>query len=661
MKVLLNISHFFKSKKVRKYISITSICILGLLVLSFALRNVILHHYLASVTQKLKTNHKVELHVEESYFHGINGLSFENIYLKPIEGDTLLKIEKLDFHFNLFKILFAELSLNDLRLENTIFSPVKADTVNNYAFIFRSKPKEANSINSYLKVNYAKQMDRLLEVIFNLLPSKVAIRNFQTLLKYDAHIISFSIDKFDLEKEDFLLPISIKEDKTESNWLVEGKLKASKRKLQFSMYSKDNGLLSTPFVDFKWNAKLQFNRINFSLDESEMKGGILRLQGDASVKQLHLQHNRISPDYVIFDNAGLKYNINIGSDFIEIDSTTEIGLNAFNFNPYFKIKTEPAKQITLSIHKPSFPSNELFSSLPKGLFSNLEGIETKGQLSYNLDFSVDLSIPDSLKFFSELKPEGFRIQHFGKTNLGYINEPFEHTIYEDGKVLRSFIVGPENPNYRTFAQIPDHLKYALLTSEDGAFFYHQGFVPDAFKESIIINLKQGRFVRGGSTISMQLVKNVFLNRNKTVARKLEEALIVWLIENQHLVSKERMYEVYLNIIEWGPGIYGANEAARFYFEKDVSKLTLAECIYLACIVPRPKGFKYYFDENHQLKESLSEYYRRVSEKMLKREQITESEFNALQPKVEVKGAAYQILLNKNAQTDSLSIIENEIL
>ena len=77
-------------------------------------------------------------------------------------------------------------------------------------------------------------------------------------------------------------------------------------------------------------------------------------------------------------------------------------------------------------------------------------------------------------------------------------------------------------------------------------------------------------------------------------RKLEEALIVWLIENQQICSKERMYEVYLNIIEWGPMIYGANEASHFYFNKEASRLTLVGGDLMASIIPRPKYFKYNF-------------------------------------------------------------------
>ena len=102
-------------------------------------------------------------------------------------------------------------------------------------------------------------------------------------------------------------------------------------------------------------------------------------------------------------------------------------------------------------------------------------------------------------------------------------------------------------------------------------------------------------MRGASTLSMQLVKNVFLNPDKTIARKLEEILIVWLIENNRLTSKSRMFEVYMNIIEWGPDVYGITEAARFYFAKDPAALTLSECIFLAYIIPYPKYIRNHFN------------------------------------------------------------------
>jgi membrane peptidoglycan carboxypeptidase len=161
---------------------------------------------------------------------------------------------------------------------------------------------------------------------------------------------------------------------------------------------------------------------------------------------------------------------------------------------------------------------------------------------------------------------------------------------------------------------------------------------------------------------MQLVKNVFLTRNKTIARKVEEALIVWLIESNNIASKERMYEVYLNIIEWGPGIYGAGEASAYYFNKKAADLTLAESIYLAMIVPRPKWFKYNFDESGKLKPHVADFYRIIANHLVRKEIITEEQKLTLLPAIDLTGPAKELILIKDSlAVDSLEIAPIELL
>lgn len=247
------------------------------------------------------------------------------------------------------------------------------------------------------------------------------------------------------------------------------------------------------------------------------------------------------------------------------------------------------------MNKRDFPADQLFSSLPKGLFYNLEGLRTEGTLSYHFRLDLDFGQVDSLILESTLKAKDFQILAYGNTDLRKMNEPFEYTVYEQGEPVRSFEIGPANPSFRPFNAVSRYLPLAIMQSEDAGFFYHNGFIPSAIRESLIQDIKERRFARGGSTLSMQLVKNVFLSRNKTIARKLEEMLIVWLIESNHLTSKERMFEVYLNIAEWGPMIYGAAEASRYYFAKEPSQLNLAECIFMASIIPKPKQVRYCFD------------------------------------------------------------------
>ena len=103
---------------------------------------------------------------------------------------------------------------------------------------------------------------------------------------------------------------------------------------------------------------------------------------------------------------------------------------------------------------------------------------------------------------------------------------------------------------------------------------------------------------------MQLVKNVYLNRQKTLARKIEEILIVWIMENGHLSSKQRMFETYLNLIEWGRNVYGIGEASRYYFSKHPVELTIGESIFLASIVTKPKSGLYRFEGDGSLRSGL---------------------------------------------------------
>ena len=150
------------------------------------------------------------------------------------------------------------------------------------------------------------------------------------------------------------------------------------------------------------------------------------------------------------------------------------------------------------------------------------------------------------------------------------------------------------------------------------------------------------------------LKNIFLTKNKTIARKVEELIIVWLIESNRLVSKERMLEVYFNTIEWGPGIYGIGEASRFYFSKHPSQLTLEESMFLAMIVPRPKAFTYSFDENGKLKVYTQDFFRVIASHLVAKNVITEDQKNNLNFDVELKGEAKKML-----QPKQIDIIENE--
>jgi membrane peptidoglycan carboxypeptidase len=263
-------------------------------------------------------------------------------------------------------------------------------------------------------------------------------------------------------------------------------------------------------------------------------------------------------------------------------------------------------------------AQEFISSLPTGLFRHFEGMEAQGNFSYWLNFKYNNHQPKNIVFESKLNPEGLKITKYGEADLNKINSPFTYRAIDNGKLQRPILVGPGNWNYTPMSEISHHLRNCVLTSEDPSFFSHRGFINEAFKESIVKNIKTRKFSRGASTISMQLVKNIFLTREKTLSRKLEEILLVYILENNHISSKERMLEVYFNIIEWGPNIYGIGEASQFYFQKRAVDLNINECLFLATIIPNPKGFMYRLENDHQLKPFAKQQQKFMTNVMFRR-------------------------------------------
>ncbi len=142
--------------------------------------------------------------------------------------------------------------------------------------------------------------------------------------------------------------------------------------------------------------------------------------------------------------------------------------------------------------------------------------------------------------------------------------------------------------WTAYGQTSVHLKRAVLAAEDQKFLAHQGFDWDEVEKAYERNLESQRVVRGASTISQQLAKNLFLTQQRTYWRKAEEAVITLMIESA--LPKRRILEIYLNVIEWGNGVYGAEAAARHYYEKSASELDAEEAARLAAMIPNPRFY-----------------------------------------------------------------------
>lgn len=163
---------------------------------------------------------------------------------------------------------------------------------------------------------------------------------------------------------------------------------------------------------------------------------------------------------------------------------------------------------------------------------------------------------------------------------------FSYMAYDKNDKLFRREAGPMAADWVPIEVLPPFVPKAFVTMEDPGFDHHRGIIVQALQNSLVDNLKLGKFFRGGSTISMQLAKNLWLKRHKTVGRKAQEALLTLALES--CLTKAEILQLYLNVVEFGPNLYGIGPAAKRYFDKEAAKLEADEAFYLASIMPAPR-------------------------------------------------------------------------
>lgn len=660
MKIISLLKNYnYKKILQSKFFKIVAVVFVLLIICFFSFRNMVLRSVLKKRIASFEKTYNAKIDIKDIYFTRFSNVNLDTVTFLSPNNDSIFVGDKVLIDLKLFPMIVGKIRLNALELYHSNLYIAKVDSAYNFSFLLKKK-KVANEDTIVVR-DYADRFETMFSAIFDKMPNKVLLDSFKLIHQYNQQRYVYSLSQLLIEDEEFDTKVNISGGTSRIVWNIKGFIDKSNRVLGFKWFS-DSGFVKLPFIARNYNLNIEFDTINCELKSNEYDDDVFKIKGLAYLRNFKILHPKISKEKVILKSAGFDFACNVGKDYYEIDSSSTVYYEKLNFHPYFKYRPKPSKQVTLIINKEKFEAQSLFGSLPEGLFDNLQKIEVEGDLSYHLDFFVDVARLDSLRFTSSLDKYNFKIKKFGNTNFLLLNEPFIYTAYEHGFPVKSFEVGPASSSFISYSDIPRKMIESVLNSEDGAFFYHRGFIEDAFKQSIAENIKQKRFARGGSTISMQLVKNVFLNRNKTVARKFEEILIVWLIENNRLCSKERMLEIYFNVIEWGPVVYGIKDAAWFYFKKQPSQLTTSECIYLASIVPAPKAYKYSFDENGNLKPTLEVYFNKIASKLVQKEVISQEEANTVYVnQVKLKGEALLYLSKSDSLQVDSSLILNNIL
>ncbi|MCA9681954.1 MAG: transglycosylase domain-containing protein, partial [Myxococcales bacterium] len=237
-----------------------------------------------------------------------------------------------------------------------------------------------------------------------------------------------------------------------------------------------------------------------------------------------------------------------------------------------------------------------------------------------IELDADFAKLEELRLDGEIDLDKCRVREAPRlASAERLNRGFTHRVtMRDGRT-RSLRLFPGSSSYTPLANISRYMTEAVLTTEDGSFRRHDGFNTTQLQAALRRNLQAGKVRLGASTITMQMVKNVLLSHERTLSRKLQELFLTWWVEQA--MSKQRIMELYLNVIEFGPGIYGVTNAARHYFGKHPSELTSLEAAYLALMLPSPVR-----RHEHYCNGALSERYQAkltwIHDLMLERGRIT---------------------------------------
>ncbi len=372
----------------------------------------------------------------------------------------------------------------------------------------------------------------------------------------------------------------------------------------------DFGLLGVR--DTRLEAQVRLRTQDFSRTELSSKGVI---------ENLRLRRPALAPGEISTMRLAWRFEGALGASSIVLRSM-ELGLGDARLEASGEISLRPERQYAdLKISVPLAACDALLAAVPRGMAPLIEGVKAEGTFSLDGGLFFDSEKPGATRVTLRVDnqcrirevPPAIAASRFRRPWLREVKAA-------DGSPM-TIESGPSTADWTQYEDISPFMETAVLVCEDGHFFRHHGFDYNALENSIRMNLESGRFLRGGSTVSMQLAKNLYLSKEKTISRKLQEAVLTLLLEQQ--LSKHEIMELYLNVIEFGPGIYGIRQASRYYFNEEPRDLSLGQALYLGSILPAPDT--QHFLPDGRVSDGWSSYLQKLMHVAKKIRRVTDEE------------------------------------
>lgn len=318
-------------------------------------------------------------------------------------------------------------------------------------------------------------------------------------------------------------------------------------------------------------------------------GDALTFDGQISLKSISMKQPRLSHETLRgLDFAAAARGLLDDAGKLRIDEA-HVDMGALHVSARGTVE-DTKDHFGLSLNGEIAPAScqALLDSSPQGLLPTVRAARMSGTFGATARVVFDTRTIDKLVLDYSIDDQCRMVEVPRDLARDRFSGQFTYRTYHPDGTPSETTTGPGSSSWTELDDISPFMVAAVLTTEDGAFYKHHGFNHNAIRNATAANLKARRFARGASTITMQLAKNLFLSREKTLSRKIEEVILTDYLEQAF--RKDDMMELYLNVIEFGPDVYGITRAADYYFGRKPEELNLPECFFLASIMPSPIRF-----------------------------------------------------------------------
>lgn len=324
--------------------------------------------------------------------------------------------------------------------------------------------------------------------------------------------------------------------------------------------------------------------------ELDFGEGVATLDGKLELAGLNVSHRLLAREVVRDVGFGVELQARLDPQRRRLELTNlaieREGVRLLAHGELVHTVERSQRHYRLDVEVPKVGCQAILDAIPSELIPGLRGFVLAGEFEAAIHLDADFDDLEALALDGKIGLDGCKVRETpALAGAKRLNAGFVHrVVMRDGR-HRVVHLTPGSSSYTPLAGISRYMTEAVLTTEDGSFRRHDGFNTAQLEVALRRNLQEDEVKLGASTITMQMVKNVLLSHERTLSRKVQELFLTWWVEQA--LSKQRIMEIYLNVIEFGPGIYGVTNAAYHYFAKHPGELTSLEAAFLATMLPSP--------------------------------------------------------------------------